>query len=85
MTVKKIIERYLRENGYDGLTDAFGDCACFIGDLMPCESTIADCIAGHKVPCPGPEECDLGSDCQWHIKEDKCDSCHGGIHATHKN
>jgi hypothetical protein len=37
MTVANIIETWLKENGYDGLYCP-GECACKIGDLIPCDS-----------------------------------------------
>jgi len=54
MTAKEILERYLRENGYDGLYNdsvQFGDegCGCFLGDLFPCDPEWCDvlgCQAG---------------------------------------
>ena len=47
MNVKQIVEKYLRENGYDGLyTD---ECGCCLDDLMPCDEFCLDCIAGYKV------------------------------------
>lgn len=40
MKVKEIVEKYLRENGYEGLF-APGECACIISELMPCERVSA--------------------------------------------
>jgi len=69
-TVKEIVEKYLQENGYDGLFNSSGECACKIGDLIPCWSEgLENCRAGHLVPCPGPEHCEAaacGESC-WHI------------------
>jgi hypothetical protein len=52
MTVKDIIEKYLRENGYDGL--AGEDCGCGLDDLAPCcEPIPADCVPAYRVMCDG--------------------------------
>lgn len=69
MIVKEIIEKYLRENGYDGLFHD-GDCGCEVDDLIPCEVFCNNCEPGYKVSC-NPETCELGGDCRWHISPDK--------------
>lgn len=48
MNVYGIVEKYLKDNGYDGLcTD---DCGCHLDDLMPCCSEGAmDCVSGYKM------------------------------------
>ena len=48
MKVIDIIEKYLKDNGYDGLcTD---DCGCHLGDLIPCYSQgVLDCVPGYKI------------------------------------
>jgi hypothetical protein len=50
MTVRQIVEKYLRENGYDGLYNS-NDCACDLNDLMPCGFWDGDCKAGYKHSC----------------------------------
>ena len=66
MNVKEIVSEYLIKNGYEGL---FCDsCGCEVGDLMPCDSFIDHCEAGHKVPCI-PETCGANGDCKFHIGE----------------
>lgn len=58
MTVKEIIEAYLRLHGYDGLcTDG---CGCFLCDLFPCDDNGMDCVPGHKR---------MGDDGDWGIFE----------------
>ena len=52
MTVISIIECWLNENGYDGLYNADGECACRIGDLVSCEEPFGRCLPGYQVPCP---------------------------------
>lgn len=50
MTVKEIVTKYLKENGYDGLYS--DDCGCGIDDLMPCSDCGSDlCEAGIKKDC----------------------------------
>jgi len=51
MTVIEIIEKYLKENGYDGLYNERYECGCEIGDLAPCGEIGTDCKAGYKRPC----------------------------------
>jgi len=41
MTVKKIVENYLRKNGYDGLYAE--ECGCCLDDLMPCGECCDNC------------------------------------------
>jgi len=50
MTVKEIIEAYLREHGYDGIYAPEDECGCHLGDLFPCGGTGEDCIAGYLLP-----------------------------------
>ncbi len=45
MTIKGILEKWLKDNGYDGLCD--NRCGCVMDDLMPC-----------KVPCDCGEGCE---------------------------
>ena len=37
MTVKEIVVKWLKDNGYDGLFEC-GECACKIEDIAPCGS-----------------------------------------------
>jgi hypothetical protein len=66
MTVREIIEAYLKEHGYDGLCD--DECGCSIDDLMECCSGF--CEPGYKVPCD-PKTCPADGDCEYHISTDK--------------
>ncbi len=60
MTVKSIIEHWLKEYSFDGLFSEY-ECACAVGeDFMPCEGEIADCRPGYK------QKCDCG-DHDYHI------------------
>ena len=66
-TVKKMVEKQLRAEGYEGLSGEY--CCCEVDDLMPCndEDFSYDCEAGYKIPCPGPDVCEADGDCPWHI------------------
>lgn len=57
LSMEQIVEKYLKENGYDGLYSddyiAFGEdgCGCFLGDLFPCNPewmNVYHCRAGVK-------------------------------------
>jgi hypothetical protein len=50
ITVKQILEKWLKENGYDGLATA--NCGCGLDDLIPCDGDgIWNCNAAYKEPC----------------------------------
>jgi len=66
MTVKEIVELYLKSNGYDGLFNP-GECGCLINDLVPCGQISEDCEAGYKGPCRCGEH-------DWEIYRSKQDS-----------
>lgn len=72
MTVREIVKKYLKENGFDGLWK--GECGCEITDLWPCEDFMGNapnnCSPGYKVPCV-PEDCPNGGGCRWHISPEK--------------
>jgi hypothetical protein len=58
MTVKEIVEQWLKDNGYDGLYSPMGECGCCIGeDFIPCQSEgVENCEPGYIVKCkPGDE------------------------------
>lgn len=70
--VMSMVEEYLKTNGYDGLLQADGECACLLGDLAPCGELYASCRAGHRVECDEnvheddrPANCD--GKCGFHI------------------
>jgi hypothetical protein len=58
-TVKSIVERWLKENGYDGLYTGNGECGCRLGDLIPCDSPCDQCEAGYLLPGD--------ADAEWYI------------------
>jgi len=54
MNCREIIDKYLRDNGFDGLYHEELECGCTIDRLMLCDSCPDQCQAGHKIPCdPG--------------------------------
>jgi len=65
MELKEIVKEWLKQHNYDGLFN--DDCGCIISDLMPCNEPGTQCEAGHATPCPGPETCENGGGCLWHI------------------
>lgn len=71
MNVREIIEKYLKDNGFEGLTGEY--CGCELSDLMPCGGTnFPDlCQPGYKIPCPGKGKCELGGCCEFHISTEK--------------
>lgn len=53
MTVKEILEKYLRENDFDGLCHPLTECGCGLDDLIgPCEGAQADCKPAYAVNLP---------------------------------
>ena len=70
MKVVEIVEKYLKENGFDGLYDP-GVCACKIDDLMSCENDCSSCEPGYITYCNGGEESQCDGDCTYHIGPDK--------------
>ena len=49
MTVKLIIEKYLDDNGFDGLYCPYDPCGCYRDDLFPCANYgNLDCVPGYK-------------------------------------
>lgn len=64
MNVRKIVEEYLREHGFDGLYYP-GECGCDLENLMPCmEFGAMGCVPGYYCEptsseydfCIGPKE-----------------------------
>ena len=66
MTTREIVEKYLKDNGFDGLAEE--DCGCSIGDLMPCDNPSPDCRAGHKTLC---KDCPK-LDCEYRGEKTDC-------------
>ena len=54
-----VVRAWLKDNGYDGIYCADGDCACFIDDLFPCAEGVGpDCRPGYRATCSGCGEFD---------------------------
>jgi hypothetical protein len=66
MTVRNILEQWLREHGYDGLYTT--DCGCKIGDLVPCGEDCTECMPG-VLTSPDPDE-----DVEWYVGPKEGDS-----------
>jgi len=47
MTVREMVAERLKADGYDGLRDDWGECACKLEDLMPCGG---DTVVPHEPP-----------------------------------
>lgn len=62
--IQRIVEDWLKAHEYEGLYSASEDCACVMGDLMPCCGEWGwptECRPGVKVPC------DCGEGCEFHV------------------
>jgi hypothetical protein len=51
MNVLKIVQKYLRSNGFDGLYHD-NDCGCQLDDLGPCSCFCLECTPGYKKTVP---------------------------------
>lgn len=67
MTVKEIVEAYLKANGFDGLRNYH--CSCYVDELMDCVGNTGECTPGHKIKCSRLDgKCDIyGGVCIGHI------------------
>lgn len=71
MTVKEIVEKYLKDNKYDGLYYP-GECACSIEDgLMPCDGDSSECKSGIFGKCSDCKEKDNNCDMQTDAIDNK--------------
>jgi hypothetical protein len=80
--VHEILEQAIREAGGQGLCNPELDCACNIGDLVPCESDPSFCQIGFSVRCSKcgqvwyyatrKEDSMLCVDCQMEQEEESC-------------
>jgi hypothetical protein len=61
MNVVGMIEKYLKDNGYDGLYNSELECACLSGDLIPCNSDPGGCKPGYRT------DCDCSNGCSFHV------------------
>ncbi len=60
----------LRRHGFDGLFNTDGECACKIGELVPCDELSESCEPGVFIdePC---SNCGGGESCDFHIGRKK--------------
>ena len=68
MTVREIVLKYLKGNGYDGLCNS-ENCSCDVDGLIRCSGNSENCEAGYKMKCKGCDEIDY---CISPDKNDKC-------------
>jgi hypothetical protein len=70
--VKDIVREYLDANGFDGLYEEYGECACEREDLEPCCEMKSSCTPGYRVDYP-ERDCPCGEGCDYHIQGEKPD------------
>lgn len=63
MNVKKIMKKYLEENGFHCLVYPEIECGCRVDDLFPCGSCPDDCQPGYAHPCNCVDGCN-----EFHFK-----------------
>lgn len=75
MTIIDIVSEYLKENGYDGIYNSDGECACCLEDgLRPCGEDFSECKPGYKVKyedLPEEKKAVFDSSCDWYIMKEK--------------
>ena len=72
ITVKQIVEEYLKKNGFDGLFNDVGDCACCLDDLCTCNNEgIENCKCGYKRAYDPDKDNDDLEESEWVISEIK--------------
>jgi len=45
---KEIIQKYIRDNNYDGLCNIYIECGCSIDDICLMESCFDECVPAYK-------------------------------------
>lgn len=56
-TIIEIVEKAIREGGYDGLYNVFEGCACTLKKgLQPCGVFHSECTMGYEIPGTGEFE-----------------------------
>jgi len=76
MDIDDIIEKYLIDNGFDGLCQVDCECACLLDDLFPCGDIYFSCRPGFKI-----DGCTCGEGCDFHVSP-YCPEC-GTFQNTH--
>jgi hypothetical protein len=62
MTVKEIIQAYLKANGYDGLCNPIDPCGCSAEDLCACIECMDNCVPANKHIVEADDENDFNQD-----------------------
>lgn len=73
MNVILMVSSYLTKEGFDGLYDMFGECACEIGNIAPCGHIgLTSCLAGYRYWCED-DDCEYTKDAgkHWHMRKEK--------------
>jgi hypothetical protein len=83
MNVKEIIEKYLVDNGYDGLCG--DECGCAIGDLRPCDGPNEDCVPAFAFAPADVPDAEPGCDICFSPQAPKCSICGKEIDVTMPN
>jgi hypothetical protein len=68
ITIRKIVEEWLKKNGCDGLCLPSHGCGCELNDLMPCDEPSPRCVAGVAVDPPDDIKDDVVF---WIVPEEK--------------
>jgi hypothetical protein len=66
MNIKKIVEKYLKENRCDGLCCP-EICGCGLEDLMPCGEISFDCFPAKKIFCKDCDEEFCIREAEWEL------------------
>jgi len=53
MNVHQIVEKYLADNGYDGLCNPEQECGCHMSNLFLCDSDPSQCQPGYEAVVEG--------------------------------
>ena len=55
MTIKEVVEKHLKDNGFDGLVCPELECGCGLDDLFPCDIWSNECVPAYCVKCDCPD------------------------------
>jgi hypothetical protein len=72
MNTLQLVAFVLKQEQYDGLSQAFGECACEIADLAPCGNIGHDCYASYRHWCEDADcEYTATNGRHWHMRREK--------------
>lgn len=77
MNVLQIVNEYLKTNGYDGLLNTDGECACEVDSLAPCDGSCDACEPGYKHRVV-PDGYDFWMHTEKCTGDDTCEVCRRG-------